>query len=64
MLDLLKHQSMTAWDVARQVWGDEERPFAQWMAATFETLAHLEHAYLEGRARKFERGDRVVFQTA
>jgi glyoxylase-like metal-dependent hydrolase (beta-lactamase superfamily II) len=64
MLDLLKHQSMTAWDVARQVFGDEERPFSQWMAATFETLAHLEHAYLEGRARKFERDDKVVFQTA
>jgi glyoxylase-like metal-dependent hydrolase (beta-lactamase superfamily II) len=64
MLDLLKHQSMTAWDVAREVFGNEERPFAQWMAATFETLAHLEHAYLEGRARKFERGDKIVFQTA
>jgi len=64
MLDLLKHQAMTAWDVAKQVFGDEERPFPQWMAATFETLAHLEHAYLEGRARKFERGDHVVFQTA
>jgi glyoxylase-like metal-dependent hydrolase (beta-lactamase superfamily II) len=62
MLDLLKHQSMTAWEVARQVFGDEERPFPQWMAATFETLAHLEHAYLEGRAHKFERGDRIVFQ--
>jgi glyoxylase-like metal-dependent hydrolase (beta-lactamase superfamily II) len=64
MLDLLKHRSMTAWEVARQVFGDEERPFQQWMAATFETLAHLEHAYLEGRARKFERDDKVVFQTA
>ena len=64
MLDLLKHQSMTAWDVAREVFGDQERPFAQWMAATFETLAHLEHAYLEGRTRKFERDDKVVFQTA
>ncbi len=55
---------MTAWDVARGVFGNEERPFAQWMAATFETLAHLEHAYLEGRARKFERGDKIVFQAA
>jgi glyoxylase-like metal-dependent hydrolase (beta-lactamase superfamily II) len=64
MLDLLKNESMTAWDVAREVFGNEERPFAQWMAATFETLAHLEHAYLEGRARKFERGDKIVFQTA
>ncbi len=64
MLDLLKNQSMTAWDVAREVFGNEERPFAQWMAATFETLAHLEHAYLEGRARKFERGDKIVFQAA
>jgi glyoxylase-like metal-dependent hydrolase (beta-lactamase superfamily II) len=63
MLDLLKHQAMTAWDVARQVFGDEERPFPQWMAATFETLAHLEHGYLEGRLHKFERNDKVLFQT-
>ncbi len=64
MLDLLKHQSMTAWEVAREVFGDQERPFPQWMAATFETLAHLEHAYLEGRAHKLERDDKIFFQTA
>jgi hypothetical protein len=32
------------------------------MAATFETLAHLEHAYLEGRAKKTERDGRILFQ--
>ena len=64
MLDLLKHEALTAWEVAREVFGDQERPFQQWMAATFETLAHLEHAHLEGRARKFERDNVVVYQTA
>jgi hypothetical protein len=32
------------------------------MAATFETLAHLELACFEGRARKSERGEQTVFQ--
>jgi glyoxylase-like metal-dependent hydrolase (beta-lactamase superfamily II) len=62
MLDLLKHQSMTAWDVAREVFGNEERPFAQWMAATFETLAHLEYSRVEGRANRLEKNGRVVWQ--
>jgi hypothetical protein len=33
------------------------------MAATFETLAHLELACVEGRARKGQRDGRTVFQT-
>ena len=32
------------------------------MAATFETLAHLELAYVEGRAQKTERNGRLLFQ--
>jgi hypothetical protein len=44
------------------VFGGEERPIFHVMAATFETLAHLELACIEGRARKFERGERIVFQ--
>jgi glyoxylase-like metal-dependent hydrolase (beta-lactamase superfamily II) len=62
MLDLIKHKPQTAFDVAQQVFGGEERPIFHVMAATFETLAHLELASLEGRARKSERGGRVLFQ--
>ncbi|HUY29350.1 MAG TPA: MBL fold metallo-hydrolase [Candidatus Binataceae bacterium] len=62
MLDLIKHQPQTAFEVAQQVFGGEERPIFHVMAATFETLAHLEYARIEGRARKLERDGRVLFQ--
>ncbi|HTY53791.1 MAG TPA: MBL fold metallo-hydrolase, partial [Candidatus Binataceae bacterium] len=64
MLDLVKNRPMTAFEVAEQVFGGEERPVFHVMAATFETLAHLEYAHIEGRARKVERGELIAFQTA
>jgi hypothetical protein len=45
------------------VFGGEERPIFHVMAATFETLAHLQLACIEGRARKMEQNNRMVFQT-
>ena len=62
MLDLVRTKPQTAFEVAQQIFGGEERPIFHVMAATFETLAHLEYARIEGRARKVERGDRVLFQ--
>ena len=62
MLDLTRKTPQTAYEVASQVFGGEERPIFHVMAATFETLAHLELACFEGRARKSERGERTVFQ--
>ena len=62
MLDLTRKGAQTAFEVAQQVFGGEERPIFHVMAATFETLAHLELACIEGRARKFERDERIVFQ--
>jgi len=62
MLDLTRRHPQTAFEVAQQVFGNEERPIFHVMAATFETLAHLEHSYQEGRARKIERSGRVLFQ--
>jgi glyoxylase-like metal-dependent hydrolase (beta-lactamase superfamily II) len=62
MLDLVRRRPQTAFEVAQQVFGDEERPIFHVMAATFETLAHLEHAHLEGRARKSERDGKILFQ--
>jgi hypothetical protein len=46
-----------------EVFGDEERPIFHVMAATFETLAHLEYAVIERRARKREREGRTLFQS-
>ncbi|MDO8431565.1 MAG: MBL fold metallo-hydrolase, partial [Candidatus Binatus sp.] len=62
MLDLTRKHPQTAFEVAQQVFGGEERPIFHVMAATFETLAHLELACFEGRARKSERGEQIVFQ--
>jgi glyoxylase-like metal-dependent hydrolase (beta-lactamase superfamily II) len=62
MLDLVKHKPQTAFEVAEQVFGDEERPIYHVMAATFETLAHLEYSRLNGRARKMEENGRILFQ--
>jgi glyoxylase-like metal-dependent hydrolase (beta-lactamase superfamily II) len=61
MLDLTRKKAQTAFEVAHQIFG-EDRPMFHVMAATFETLAHLELAYLEGRARKMARDDRIVYQ--
>jgi glyoxylase-like metal-dependent hydrolase (beta-lactamase superfamily II) len=63
MLDLTRKQPQTAFEVSQQVFGGEERPMFHVMAATFETLAHLELACIEGRARKFDKGERTVYQT-
>ncbi|HUO04097.1 MAG TPA: MBL fold metallo-hydrolase [Candidatus Binataceae bacterium] len=62
MLDLTRKSPQTAFEIAQQIFGGEERPIFHVMAATFETLAHLDLACIEGRARKFERGERVVYQ--
>jgi glyoxylase-like metal-dependent hydrolase (beta-lactamase superfamily II) len=62
MLDLTRKQPQTAFEIAQQVFGSEERPIFHVMAATFETLAHLEYARIEGRARKIDRNDRVLYQ--
>jgi glyoxylase-like metal-dependent hydrolase (beta-lactamase superfamily II) len=62
MLDLTRSRPQTAFEIAQQVFGGEERPIFHVMAATFETLAHLEYACIEGRARRMERGQRMLFQ--
>jgi glyoxylase-like metal-dependent hydrolase (beta-lactamase superfamily II) len=64
MLDITRRKAQTAFDIAMQIFGSEERPIFHVMAATFETLAHLEHAYLEGRAKKTERDGRILFQAS
>lgn len=63
MLDLIRRKPQCAYEVAAQVFGDEERPIFHVMAATFETLAHLELARVEGRARKTVENGRTLFRT-
>jgi hypothetical protein len=48
--------------VAQEIFGDEDRPIFHVMAATFETLAHLEYSRVEGRARRHEEGGRILWQ--
>jgi glyoxylase-like metal-dependent hydrolase (beta-lactamase superfamily II) len=62
MLDLTRKRPQTAFEVAQQVFGGEERPIFHVMAATFETLAHLEYARFGGRARRIESNGRVLYQ--
>jgi hypothetical protein len=64
MLDLIKSKPRTAFEVAQEVFGNEERPIFHVMAATFETLAHLELSCIEGSARKHEVGEQIVFKAA
>ena len=63
MLDLIKNRPQTAFEVASQVFGNEERPIFHVMAATFETLAHLEYSCREGRAHRKEKGGQIVYQS-
>ncbi|MBE3604659.1 MBL fold metallo-hydrolase [bacterium] len=63
MLDLVRRKPQCAYEVASQIFGDEERPIFHVMAATFETLAHLELACVEGRAKKKVENGRTLFQT-
>jgi glyoxylase-like metal-dependent hydrolase (beta-lactamase superfamily II) len=62
MLALVRKQPRTAFEVAEKIFGDRPRPVFHVIAATCETLAHLELSFLEGKARKIEHSDRVLFQ--
>lgn len=62
MLDLVRRKPKSAFEVASEVFGDEERPIMHVMAATFETLAHLELSRIEGRARRIEQDGMTLYQ--
>src|SRR6266446_4357013 len=64
MLDLVRRTPKCAYEIAQEVFGGEERPIFHVMAATFETLAHLDLACLEGRARRNERNGMTLYQAA
>ncbi|MGH7907057.1 MAG: MBL fold metallo-hydrolase [Candidatus Binataceae bacterium] len=62
MLEVIRREPMSAFEIANHVFGGE-RPVFHVMMATFETLAHLEYAHQQGRIRKSERGERVLYQS-
>jgi hypothetical protein len=62
MLDLIRRTPRTAFEVAQEIFGDEDRPIFHVMAATFETLAHLEYSRVEGRARRVDEHGRIMWQ--
>jgi glyoxylase-like metal-dependent hydrolase (beta-lactamase superfamily II) len=64
MLDLVQRKPHTAFEIADQVFGGEDRPIFHVMAATFETLAHLELARIQGRAKRTERDGLTLYQAA
>jgi glyoxylase-like metal-dependent hydrolase (beta-lactamase superfamily II) len=62
MLELLRKKPMTAYEVALAAFAIAPDNRFQVMAATLETLAHLELLRREGRVLRAERGDVVVYQ--
>lgn len=62
MLDLVRRKPHSAFEIAEQVFGGEDRPIFHVMAATFETLAHLELARIQGRAKRTERDGLTLYQ--
>ena len=62
MLELLRRRPMTAYEVALDVFAIAPENRFQVMAATFETLAHLELLRLEGRALRSEQDGVVRYQ--
>ncbi len=62
MLDIVRRKPKCAFEVAESIFGQNDLPIFHVMAATFETLAHLELARIEGRARKTERDGRTLYQ--
>jgi glyoxylase-like metal-dependent hydrolase (beta-lactamase superfamily II) len=64
ILDVIARGPYTAFSVASEVFGGEERPIFHVIAATFETLAHLEYSRECGRALRIERDGCVFYQAA
>jgi glyoxylase-like metal-dependent hydrolase (beta-lactamase superfamily II) len=62
MLDLVRRKPKCAFEIAERIFGDEDRPIMHVMAATFETLAHLELARIEGRAKRIDQGGLALYQ--
>ncbi len=62
MLELIRRRAMTAYEVALDAFAIAPDNRFQVMAATYETLAHLELLRREGRVLRAERDGVVVYQ--
>lgn len=60
--DTIRRQPKTAYDIAVEVFGnDESRPLFHLLAATFETLAHLHFLLHEGMVKRIEEENGTRF---
>jgi glyoxylase-like metal-dependent hydrolase (beta-lactamase superfamily II) len=63
MLDIVRHQPRTAYDVASQAFGfDIDSPITVQFPATFETLAHLEYLRAIDQVASDERDERILYR--
>ena len=62
MLDLIRKRPQTAFEVSQQVFGTEERPIFHVMAATFETLAHLEYPATKDGEKSSKAATSILFE--
>jgi hypothetical protein len=62
MLDIVRRKPKCAFEVAENIFGGKDLPIFHVMAATFETLAHLELARIEGRAKTTEHDGLTLYQ--
>jgi glyoxylase-like metal-dependent hydrolase (beta-lactamase superfamily II) len=62
MLEAIRRRPLTAYEVALDAFAIDADNRFQVMAATYETLAHLELLRREGRALRSERDGRVLYQ--
>jgi hypothetical protein len=65
MLDVVRRQRHTAYDIARRAFAfDSDSPLSYQFPATFETLAHLEYLRHAGDVVTEERDDQVYWRAA
>jgi len=63
MIDILRRQPRTAYDVARQAFGfDSDSPLTYQFPATFETLAHLEYLRHQGRVASDVSEEKTLYR--
>jgi hypothetical protein len=62
MLEVIRRRPRTAYEVALEAFAIAQDNRFQVVAATYETLAHLELLRREGRALSSERNGLIVYQ--
>jgi glyoxylase-like metal-dependent hydrolase (beta-lactamase superfamily II) len=64
MLDAAKGKARTAYEIALDIFAlSKDSPIFHFMAATFETLAHLHLLMYDDKVKRIEEGDKIKFIT-